>query len=150
MHEHDLPRVCALYSLCHPGWPKKPPAWFMAVTSLVIRLDGKIVAWGALSLSPPPTVDLSQRLGPNAICAWLIDSCVHPDYQGQGLGSAILAERIRLAEEAGACMAIGACAESNSTMRAMLDKQGFKFVETAKNAFPDGSAGRIYIKTLGV
>jgi L-amino acid N-acyltransferase YncA len=146
MHEHEVEKVMALYEECHPTWPKRTTVWFESVNSLVIRSKGKVVAWTAYTLAPPPSVDLASNLGPTATCCWLVDTCVAPSHRGQGLAGILMDQRIAAATVAGCCMVIGACADDNAPMRSLLENRGF--VAVADASFP-GASGKFYLKTLG-
>ena len=147
MHQHEVEQVIALYRLCHPQWPNRSTTWFESVNSLVLREKGRVVAWTAYTLSPPPSVDLATNLGPTATCCWLVDTCVAPEARGRGLAGILMDQRVRAAEECGCCMVLGACAHDNAAMVSLLESRGFKPV--AEAMFPDGP-GSFYLKTLGV
>lgn len=148
LRRDEVPAVSRLYRACHPTWPLRPHEWFMSVNSLVIR-DGGPVAWTAFSLSLPPTTDLSQRLGPDAWCAYLIDTCVAESHRGRGLAGLLMDRRLEIAYQAGAQMAIGAAHKGNLPMISILASRGFVKIAEARNQFPDGTTGTVYIKPLG-
>lgn len=146
MHQHEVGQVEALYRQCHPSWPIRTTTWFESVNSLVLREKGRVVAWTAYTLSPPPSVDLASNVGPGATVCWLVDTCVAPEARGRGLAGILMDQRLRAAKECGCYMAIGACAADNRQMCSLLASRGFKIA--GEVAFPDGP-GYFYIKTLG-
>jgi GNAT superfamily N-acetyltransferase len=147
MHEHEIGAVRELYEACHPTWPKRSDTWFESVNSLVIRSKGRVIAWTAYTLAPPPSVDLASNLGPGATVCWLVDTCVAADFRGQGFAGILMDQRVRAAELCGCCMVLGACADDNKAMRSLLASRGFEPVGAVE--FPDGP-GQFYLKRFGV
>lgn len=149
MRSDQLAEVKAIYRWCHPEWPMHSDRWFYSMNVLVITYHDVVVAWSAMSFSPPPTADLSQRLGADALCCWLVDTCVSPAHRNQGYAGLLMDHRLDIAYDVGCQMAIGAAHQGNSAMVKILVDRGFTIIARAKNVFPDGTTGNVYIKHLG-
>ncbi len=88
---------------------------------IVAEDEGFVVGWGSLS-----------RLHERQAFAHSVEDSVylHPDWQGQGIGSLILEELLRLAVKIGHHTVLGAISGDQSASIALHEK--FGFVQTAK------------------
>lgn len=123
----DDAKVRALYAVCHPGWPERPPHWFHAHPTLVLD---DVAGMTSFTLSPMP----------DGLFAYLLDTCVHPDAQGKGYGALLFRERERIVKDLGAIFLVGVTAPTNHTMRHMLAAAGFTQGEHVPHAYADGPA----------
>lgn len=146
MREHHIDEVREIYGICHPTWPTHSAWWYRAMHTEVIEVKRRVVAFAVLSLAPPPAAD---RLPADALCGWLIDTCVLPEHRGAGYASLLMDKRLDIAYLAGAQMAIGAAHKSNEWMVKILLDRDFKLAQPNGNRFPDGLVGDVYIKHLG-
>lgn len=129
----DLPAISAIYnhfvlrSTCtyqeEPDTPAERSAWFAAHgpehPAIVAEQDGALVGWASLSR-------FSQR------CAYRysVENSVYVDYRyhGQGIGRALLAELLRLAQELGYHSVIAVISADQGPSLALHERCGFERV----------------------
>jgi phosphinothricin acetyltransferase len=131
----DLPAINAIYnhyvlsSTCTyqtiPSTEEDRLKWFDAHGDqhpvIVAEKDGLIVGWGSLS-----------RLHERQAFAYSVEDSVylHHEWQGRGIGSLILQELLRLAEQIGYHTVLGAISGDQSASIALHEK--FGFIQTSK------------------
>lgn len=125
-----------LFRLCHPDYPARGPLWFFAHPTLVLRDGDRLIGMTSFTLSPTT----------EGYFAYLMDTMVHPDYQGRGLGNVLFDARQDLAWELGAVQQIGLAAPDNDRMNHMLAGHGFTRGQILPDAFPSGP-GVVWTRT---
>jgi L-amino acid N-acyltransferase len=133
----DLPAINAIYnhyvlhSTCTyqtvPSTEQEREDWFAAHGEkhpvIVAELDGVVVGWGSLS-------KFHQR---QAYENSVEDSIyLHHEVQGRGLGTALLAELLRLAKQIGHHTVLGGADASQAASIALHTKLGFEKVSHLK------------------
>ena len=113
--------VRVLFALCHPELPPRAPGWYTAYPTLVMELDGRVVAFTSFSISPATT-------GPTTLYG--NDLCVAPAYRKRGLGRTLIEARQALARAVGATIFIGIAQYSNAAMRRIFETEGFHPCQT--------------------
>ena len=108
--------VRALFAECHPELPPRSEGWYTAYPTLVVELDGRIVAFTSFSVSPAPT-------GPTTLYG--NDLCVAPAYRKHGLGRTLVEARQALARAVGATTFIGIAQAENEAVRRIFEREGF-------------------------
>ncbi len=87
-----------------------------AVTLLVARMDGKIIGTLSLAMFPVPT----------GLRAWIEDVVVDEASGGQGAGTALVREAVRIAEQAGARTVDLTSRPSREAAARVYEKVGFR------------------------
>lgn len=150
MYTTDLGGVEALYALCHPVWPSRAPAWYLATNTLVLHDQGHLIGMTSGSVTVPPSLELARQ------GEWVMyghDVCVHPDYRGKGYGMMLATARMQLGRQAGCQTFIGATWTGNAAMRAILEHLGCRaWSDPVPGIYPwhdpPDDAGVIYIGRL--
>ena len=99
----------------------------------------KIVAYGLVSVAVGE--------------AHILNLCVAPDAQGQGLGKRMLYKLMQLAEERNGNSIFLEVRESNHIARKLYDKEGFNQIGLRKNYYPlgdDREDGLVFAKELNI
>jgi GNAT superfamily N-acetyltransferase len=135
----DDQAVRELFAACHPGWRPCPPFWYFAHPTLVIRDRDRIIGFTSFAVSIAPILD-RQAYEDDVI--WGRDVCVHPEYQGHGLGLMLCEERLDVARDLGLHFFIGTTWASNRAMIAIFERQGcVKSPTVLHHAYPDNPVG---------
>ncbi len=77
----------------------------------------------------------------------MVAMAVHPDYQGRGIGTQLIKQRLTMAKEQGAAQAFVDCWENGGSKK-LYENAGFKPILYTKPAFPDGSGEFFMGKSL--
>jgi len=88
----------------------------------VLEVDGDVVGYGVLSVAVGE--------------AHLLNVCVHPAWQGRGLGRHILHRLLRLAREHGADTAFLEVRVSNVAARHLYESEGFNEIGQRRGYYP--------------
>ena len=129
MRPDEDAQVRDLFRLAHPDYPPRGPMWFFAHPTLVVTAGDRVVGLTSFTFSPMPA----------GYFAYLMDTAVHPDYQGRGVGKMLFDARLDLAWTLGAVQCIGIAAPHNKRMNRMLESRGFTRQHTIPGAFPTGA-----------
>jgi ribosomal-protein-alanine N-acetyltransferase len=89
---------------------------------LIISLHEHVIGYGVFSLA----VDECH----------LLNICIHPDWQGRGLGHKLMRRLIKLARQQGAENVFLEVRESNTLARALYRRMGFLVVGRRKDYYP--------------
>ena len=131
--------VRALYKLCHPTWPERPPSWFFAYPTLVVSDGRKVIGSTSFSVSYPP-----QELMSHNTIMYGQDVCVHPEYRKLGIGLALCEARFAIARSVGVTLFLGFTWKQNAPMLAIFEKQGLKLYSEVASQYPDGERCLMY------
>ncbi len=129
MHEADLPAVMASERAAYEfPWKAEVFAECLRVgyncwvAERVAETGLEIVAHGIMTLGADE--------------CHVLNLCVHPDWQGQGLGRRLLRRLLALAQERGADTAFMEVRISNVTARGLYAAEGFCEIGTRRNYYP--------------
>jgi len=138
MRAFDDIEVRAIYALCHPGWPQRPPRWFEAHPTLVLEDHNEIVGYTsyAVVMQPELCADGEVMIG------YGID--IAPSHQGRGHGRLLCEARLDVARAVGAKIFVGHAAPDNQAMIRLFEADGFKPYGDG-GAYPDGSRMLIFM-----
>ena len=92
----------------------------------VVEDEGRVIAYGLMSVAAGES--------------HILNVCVHPDHQGEGLGRRLMDHLLALAADYGASMALLEVRPSNAPARALYQRLGFNEIGTRPNYYPDGDA----------
>jgi ribosomal-protein-alanine N-acetyltransferase len=103
----------------------------------VLEMESRIVGHGVLSVAVGE--------------AHLLNLCIHPQWQGRGLGRRLLERMLRLAREHGADTAFLEVRASNQVAQRLYESAGFNEIGQRRGYYPDRSGREdaiVYAKAL--
>jgi len=121
MEPGDEPRVRELTSICHPEYPAHPVGWYFAHPTLVAETD--LMRWD--QPSEPIVGYASFSIDHTGQTMSMDDSGVDPAHRGQGIGAALMSERIRIGQELGVKTWLGLGLTLHPAMGKLLQRFGF-------------------------
>mgnify|MGYP006227808875 CR=1 FL=1 len=92
------------------------------------ELDKRVIGYGVMSV----VIDESH----------ILNLCVHPDWQGQGLGRKLIQRMLKLARQHGAETAFLEVRKSNQAALALYNGLGFVEVGRRRDYYPAAESGR--------
>jgi ribosomal-protein-alanine N-acetyltransferase len=125
MQAQDLPNVMAIEQAVYP-FP-----WTLGIFQDCLRvgyccwlveLEQTVVGYGVMSV----VVDESH----------ILNLCIHPDWQGKGLGRKLILRLLKIARQHGAETAFLEVRESNRAALALYEKLGFVQIGRRRNYYP--------------
>lgn len=138
MDSTEEPVVRDITRRCHPSWPPRPKFWYFANPTIVALYQGGVVGYGSYTVDNHPAG--------SSFIQYLRDSAVDPEYRSQGIGRLLIQKRMYVGRQVGCAMFVGMTWPENTSMRKILQTEGFHACQTVPNAFPFNPAdGIIYI-----
>ncbi len=125
MRQEDLKQVLAIEEAVYP-FP-----WTLGILQdclhvgyccWVVELDETIIGYGVMSV----VIDESH----------ILNLCIHPDWQGRGLGRKLIQRLLKIARQHGAEKAFLEVRENNRVALALYDKLGFAEIGRRQNYYP--------------
>lgn len=92
------------------------------------ELEKRVIGYGVMSV----VIDESH----------ILNLCVHPDWQGQGLGRKLIQHMLKLARQHGAETAFLEVRKSNQAALALYDGLGFVEIGRRRDYYPASGSGR--------
>jgi len=144
MREEEAPAVRALYALCHPRWPDKPPRWWQCHPTLVLIEGDRIIGSTSFSLSIAPSEQLASY--GDDVC-YGHDVCVAPQYRKRGYGQVLHEARFDICRQFGVKLFLGMTWATNAPMVRLFEKSACKKWATIIGAYPTEAShdGLVYI-----
>ncbi len=125
MREEDLRQVLAIEQVAYP-FP-----WTLGIFQDCLRvgyccwvvvLDKRVIGYGVMSV----VIDESH----------ILNLCIHPEWQGRGLGRKLIQRLLKVARQHGAETAFLEVRESNLAALALYDKLGFMEIGRRRDYYP--------------
>jgi ribosomal-protein-alanine N-acetyltransferase len=135
MHEHDLPAVLVVENAAYP-YP-----WSEGIFRDCLRVGYHcLVAEPVPGGSPDPSVPLVGHAVMSAAVGecHLLNICVHPDWQGRGLGRRLLLRLISIGRANNADTAFLEVRASNRRAISLYESEGFCEVGLRRGYYPAG------------
>jgi ribosomal-protein-alanine N-acetyltransferase len=131
MRQADLEQVLAIEEAVYP-FP-----WTLGILQdclrvgyccWVVELEGMVIGYGVMSV----VIDESH----------ILNLCIHPDWQGRGLGRKLILRLLKIARQHGAETAFLEVRENNRAALSLYDHLGFVEVGRRRDYYPAVDGGR--------
>jgi [ribosomal protein S18]-alanine N-acetyltransferase len=125
MREEDLYQVMAIEQVAYP-FPWTPGIFqdclCVGYCCWLVEIDKRVVGYGVMSV----VIDESH----------ILNLCIHPEWQGRGLGRKLILRLLKIARQHGAETAFLEVRESNLAALALYGKLGFVEIGRRRNYYP--------------
>ncbi len=131
MREEDLYQVMAIEQVAYP-FPWTPGIFQdclrVGYCCWLVELDKRVIGYGVMSV----VIDESH----------ILNLCIHPDWQGRGLGRKLILRLLKTARQHGAETAFLEVRESNLAALALYGKLGFVEIGRRRDYYPAAEGER--------
>jgi GNAT superfamily N-acetyltransferase len=140
MWPQELPEVIAIYRAVHKFATDRTEAnWFLLPTLVAAVHDGGEVPDFALAGYT------TMVMGPDKVFHNM-ETCVLPEFRGQGIGRKLFTARMDVAQNSGASVVLATVEDDNLTMQKIAIEFGLHACQMW--VYPDGSKGKVYVRQL--